>query len=114
MSAYQARVDCTQETHVCDKGRWQSCNSLLTVPAAATAEVPDTELPPYCAKPRMSTDRDPVPTAMAWNWMVATLTAEPNWEANGGRRMLLKKTLLALPRALQTKVRLEAGQSAPV
>ena len=43
----------------------------------------------------------------------ATLTAPPCWDAKGGRRMLLKKTLLALPRALQTKVRLEAGQSAP-
>ena len=89
-------------------------NLQLTVPAAARAEMPCFVAPPYCAKPRMSTVKAPLPTAVAVKVMVATLTAEPSCEAKGGRRMLLNRTLLALPRALQTKVRLEAGQSAPV
>ena len=44
---------------------------------------------------------------------LATLTLVPCCEAKGGCRMLFMSTLVALPLALQTKVRLLAGQSDP-
>lgn len=92
---------------------WAGLHRRLTVPAAATAETPDTEPPPCCAMPRMSTLRLPVPAAMAVKVMLATLMFPPCWELEAGCRMLFIRTLVALPRALHTKVRLVAGQSAP-
>ena len=55
-----------------------------------------------------------MPAAMAVKVTLATLMLAPCWELSGGCRMLFNSTLVALPRALQTKVRLVAGQSAPV
>ena len=50
---------------------------------------------------------------MAVKVMLATLMFPPCWEVKAGWRMLFIRTLVALPRALHTKVRLVAGQSAP-
>lgn len=63
--------------------------------------------------PKMSTVSAPLPAAMAVKVTLATLTLAPSCELYGGCRMLFIRTLVELPRALQTKVRLEAGQSAP-